>query len=196
LMTASLNDPLETGSDLQSTSLQSFAPQTIPGRKPVPLLSNCVATLNRFVKDTDDPWYPPTIAPSASENKELYYDEPNIDYFPYCPPPSSEREGTAYYLSDSGYHTAPPAPSINSGSYPDLSPENQHLDVPLSDFDMSPMLESQPGNGPNEAQDASEPVLTTTKSKPARGGKRVCEKCQKVLKCPSDYKYVVSRPNS
>jgi hypothetical protein len=191
-------DLLETGSSSHSRSFESFAQPSQPLHTPVVTTSDLVATLTRidkFVKDTNQPWHPPTIAPSTGKIKAPYFSGTNADFHTYRPGSTSELESTVYYLSDSGYYTAPPANSIKSGSYNNFSPDLSNLDAPLADFNMSSIpeigLSHTYNDGPDDDQKSSKLSASATTKAKTRGGKKTCQKCGKESKCPSDYKYVV-----
>jgi hypothetical protein len=185
---APADDPTETESDWHSTSFQGLASPYALEHKPVSVHSDLI-TINRFVKDRDQPWHPRTIAPPLAAATAPYYNHVSADFYSPRPGPVSELGSTGYCQSDSAYFTAPVAASIKSGSY--FSPNLSNLDVPLADLDMSSIPESQHSNASDDEQGLAElapPAISNRKARPPRGGKRTCEKCQKELKCPSDYK--------
>lgn len=137
----------------------------------------------------DSPWTGLGFqAPRDNQIHSAGFSEPNLNFGDYRNAPQSEIESnaTAQYHSDSGYGSHPVvAQSVKSGEYSSQSPDYSYC----PDFDtlgLSPMP-TQAASPPVQPDD-QRLIKSTQRS---RGGKRNCEKCSEILKCPSDYRCVL-----
>jgi hypothetical protein len=166
---------------VQTNSISPFpgprsAPSSFQGLGP--------PTINKFLADSNSPW----TGFQTPRNSRIHsaFAEPNLNFATYRNQPQSEIESnaTAQCLSDSGYASQPVASqSVKSGEYSSNSPDYSFY-PDFENFDLSQMPKAsvstqQPG--------AEGPMKSTQRS---RGGKRKCEKCGEIQKCPSDYRCV------
>jgi hypothetical protein len=108
-----------------------------------------------------------------------------LNFGTYRDQPQSEIESntTAQCRSDSGYASQPVVShSVKSGEYSSQSPEYPFY-ADFENFDLSPMPEASVSPPEEEGSRKSMPR--------SRGGKRKCEKCNEILKCPSDHRCVL-----
>ncbi|TID16450.1 C2H2 type zinc finger domain protein [Venturia nashicola] len=141
-------------------------------------------SLSKYLTEGDSPWT--GFQTPRGGHIPLTIQESNLNFSSYRSQPQSEIGSftTTLCASDSGYGSQPGAPqSVTSGEYSSQSPE----DSLYSDFDNFALASPMPelAASPPEAED-----LETTKStqRSRGGGKRKCDKCNEILKCPSDYR--------
>jgi hypothetical protein len=141
--------------------------------------------IDKFLNDSNSPWTG-LHTPRNSQDYPGFAIDPNLNFATYRHPPQSEIESntTAQCPSDSGYASQPVASqSVKSGEY--SSNSTDYLSYPdFENFDLSPM--PKPSVSPQQAEEAGTMKLTHR----SRGGKKKCEKCSEILKCPSDYRCV------
>jgi hypothetical protein len=167
---------------VETNSVPSFpAPRSNPsgfqglGRLPI----------NKFLTEKNPPWTGLGFETPSNSRVKSAFCEPNLNFGNYRNHPQSEIESntTAQCPSDSGYASQTVASqSVKSGEYSSQSPEYNFY-TGFETFEFSPMPKASVSSPEEEG-----PMKSTQRS---RGGKRKCEKCNEILKCPSDYRCVL-----
>lgn len=157
------------------------APSAFQGPEPV--------SLNKYLTEGDSPWT--GFQTPRGDHIPLTIQEPNLNFQNYRSQPQSEIESftTALCASDSGYGSQPLAPqSVKSGEYSTQSPEYSLY----SDFDNFALASPMPKLNavPPQAEDHGS---TKSTQRNRGGGKRKCDRCNEILKCPSDYRCVIPK---
>lgn len=166
------------GSFVQARSLsqypaRGFVPSRFPGPEPV--------SLNKYLTEGDSPWT------GFQTTKGGHTLTTGHDFQTYRSQPQSEIESFTAALSpsDSGYGSLPVATqSVKSGEYSSQSPEYSLY----SDFDHFAISSQMPKLSAPAPQ--AEDQGSTKSTQRSRGGKQKCDKCNEILKCPSDYRCV------
>lgn len=156
----------------QASASSSFQ---IPGPLPI----------KKFLNDSNSPWTG-LQTPRNSQDYPGFAIDPNLNFATYRQQPQSEIESntTAQCPSDSGYASQPVASqSVKSGEYSSNSPDYSFY-PDFETFDLSPMPKASVS--PQQAEEGGTMKLTHR----SRGGTKKCEKCSKIMQCPSDYRCV------
>jgi hypothetical protein len=148
-------------------------------------------SLNHFLNDSNQPWAFISQPPLASVPKASAHSHPTgrPDSRAYRSPRSEvESIATGQAASDSGYHSRTAA----TQSVRSTGTAGYRSDFPaevIQQFDTLQPFPVMPGSSPSAKSEKVEDRNSRSPSR-SRGGKRTCERCEKVLKCPSDYKFV------
>ncbi|QDS67837.1 hypothetical protein FKW77_007399 [Venturia effusa] len=154
-----------------------------PSSEPPALQGLGLDSLAKFLTEGDSPWT--GLQTHRGGHTPFAISEANLSFPTYRSQPQSEIESfaTAFCPSDSGYGSQPVATlSVKSGGYPSQSP--QYSLYP--DFDNFTLSSSMPN--PSASPPQAEDQESTRSTQRNRGGRKKCEKCGEVLKCPSDYR--------
>jgi hypothetical protein len=151
---------------------QRSAPSGLQGQGPLPM--------NKFLEDRNSPWTPAGLTP---RNSRTHLAGPNLNFSTYRSQPQSEVE-SHNTAQDSGYASLPIASqSVKSVDTTSHSPVYS-LYSDFESFALSPM----PKTSESPQQPGEEG--STKSMQRSRGGKRKCDKCDAIMKCPSDYRCV------
>lgn len=155
--------------------------------------------INNYLNDAHSPWAPLSETSVAQPNTARQ--PAHLDYRNYRSDHQSEGESiaTGHCASDSGYQSHSrgfSTQSVRSAAEPLEYRQDYPADL-VQRFDTLHPFVAMSGSSPGGTSDKVESHNSRSPSR-SRGGKRplACNKCPKILKCPSDFKCVDIPPST